>query len=147
MTATLKRALGEAGAFIDDSSGRPSRLVEALAALAEGSANLRGQQAVPATAVLDAMVAQLATKLQGLTLLMGTTGTATGAILELHVDGSAVASVTIDNTEDDGTVKSATLTAPIDVPAGSLVELVVAAIPTAGADLAATARLSPLVVE
>ena len=104
-------------------------------------------QAAPALATLDAMVAEKATKLQGLTLLMGTTGTAGATTLELHIDGAPVASATIDNTDADGTVESATLTAPIDVPVGSLVELVVSVIPTAGADLVATARLSPLVIE
>ena len=146
-TAVLKKSLGEAGAFIDESSGRPSRLLEVLTAMVEGLAErLTGAQSTPATAVLSSVLADKALDMDAsIQLNMGTTGTSGAATAELKVAGAIVASATVDNTDADGTTNSGTGT--VSVKAGDLVELEVTAIPGSGADLVATGRLRPVTVE
>lgn len=147
MTAVLKRSLGEAGAFIDESSGRASRLYEALAALAEGSMNLTGDQTTPSVAALSQFVATKAMRLQSLALNMGTAGSSGQTDVAVDVDGSDVATVTVDNADADGSTNLADLSTPVDIAAGSVVKLEVTAIPGSGANLTATAMFSALQVE
>lgn len=147
MSAVLKRSLGEAGAFIDESNGRPSRLYEVLAALAEGSVSAKGFQAVIATAVLDQFIAPTAMRLQAFLTNAGTTGSAGSTVVNVDVDGTDVATLTTLNTDADGITKTADLSTPVDIAAGSVVKLEVTTAPTAGADLTATAMFSGLQVE
>lgn len=147
MTAVLKKSLGEAGAWIDESNGRPSRLYENLAALAEGSVNLTGDQASPSVAALTSFVAAKAMRLQSLALNMGTAGSAGQTDVAVDVDGTDVATATVDNADADGSTKLADLSIPVDIDAGSVVKLEVTVIPTGGANLTATAAFSALQVE
>lgn len=144
-TKILKKALGEAGAFIDDSSGKDN-LIDVLTALASLGEKATGAQAAPAVAVLESFLADKTQDMDAsLQFQMGTTGTAGSATANLKVAGVVVATATIASTELDGTTKAALGT--VSVKAGELVELDVSAIPTAGADLVATGRLKPVSVE
>ncbi len=147
MTAVLKKSLGEAGAFIDESNGRPSRLHESLEALAEGSMDLTGDQGSPSVATLATFVAGKAMRLQSLALNMGTAGTGGQTDVAVDVDGADVATATVDNADADGSTALADLSTPVDVAAGAVVKLEVTAIPTGGANLVATAMFSGLQVE
>lgn len=146
MTAILKKALGDGGAFIGDSHGEDN-LYRVLSGLADGSFILRGAQSTPSAAVLDSFVTDKAIKLLALSLKMGTTGTAGTATVAVKVDTVSVATASVANTETDGTVGGGTLAAPVSIAAGALVELEVTAIPTGGANLVTTARLGGVSTE
>jgi len=146
MTAVLKASMGEAAAFLSDDHGEDN-LLKVLTALAGGSERLTYFQATPSTGDKARTLTTEATKLTALSLKMGTTGDANDTDLDVEVDGNVVASVSINNAEADGTVKSADLSTPVDIPAGSTVELVVSAVTTNPANGEATAVLSPLSVE
>jgi hypothetical protein len=146
-TSTLKQSLGEGLAHIDDSHG-DDNLYDVLKTLAVNPPReLSGEQSTPATATLESYTAAKATKLQSLSLTMGTSGTSGAATVTLDVATVTVATVTVDNTDADGTTNAASIQAPIDIPAGSLVELIVTAIPGSGADLVASALISGVTVE
>lgn len=146
MTITLKKDLGKAGAFLGDESGGyvDQRLYDVLKELALGAGmDLDGFQATIATATIAAKVMKRAGILKGLRTAVGTTGTAGATTVQVHVNGSAVtgAELTTDNTDADGIKKSVALSTVVAVAAGDLVELVVSAAPTAGADLSASAEI------
>lgn len=145
MTAILKKLMGEAGAGLDDSTGKDN-LYDVLKALAEGAGqSLTAYQATIATATIAALVADSAFKIRSLRVAVGTTGSAGATTLQVHLNGASQGELTVDNTDADGT--KASLSLNVDVVAGDLLELVVSAAPTSGADLAATARLSAVTVE
>jgi hypothetical protein len=141
--ATLKKFLGDAGAAFDQSNGGFDRLYDVLKALAEsvGAQSVSAQQAVVATATLGGMVVDTATKLKALAIAVGTTGTADSTTVQVHVNGVSKGELSVANTEADGTYK--TLALDLALAIGDLVELVVSAAPTGGADLTATARMAP----
>ena len=146
MSVTLKKLIGSAGAGMDESHGTDT-LYDVLKALAQsGGQSVSAQQAVIATATLGGMVADGASQLKSLSIAAGTTGSAGSTTVQAHVNGVSKGELTIANTEDDAVAKTLALTG-VDLVAGDLVELVVSAAPTAGADLTATARLSNVVVE
>lgn len=145
MTATLKKSLGEGGAFIGDSHG-DDNLHDVLTALAEGPNAVTAYQATVAAAVLTGLVAYTAQKLKSFSIAVATTGTAGSTTVELNVNGVAVAELTIANTEADGTVKH-TVPTDVDVEVGDIVTIEVTAAPTAGAGLVASASLSSVSVE
>lgn len=143
---TLKKLLGEAGAGLDESYEGANRLYEVLKKMVQSqSESVSAFQATIATETLMAMVADAATKLTSLRASVGTTGTADATTVQIHVNGNSKGEVTIDNTDADGTKKAVSLA--IDIAEGDLLELVVSAAPTGGADLAASARLQPITVE
>ena len=145
MSKILKKSLGDAGAFVDDSSGKDN-LYDVLKALAQsGGQSLSAQQATIATATIGGLVAYGETQLQSLAIAVGTTGTAGSTTVQAHVNGVSQGELTVANTEANGIAK--TLVLAVDLVAGDLVELVVSAAPTGGADLTATARMSGVVVE
>ena len=153
MTAKLRKDLGHAGRLLGDESGgyQDQNLRDVLVALAGGAgAGLDAYQATIAAATIAAKVMTGAAKLNGLRTSVGTTGTAGDTTVQVHVNGTAVtgAEATTANTEADGTKKAVALSTAVDLVAGDLVELVVSAAPTAGADLAASADIGPdLVIE
>lgn len=148
MTATLKRDLGKAGAYLGDNSGgyQNSLLRDVLIEL-NNSAPLcfDAYQATIATATVAAKMVHRASKLKGLRTSVGTTGTAGSTTVQVHLNGSAVtgAEATTANTEADGTKKNVALSSDVALAAGDLLELVVSAAPTGGADLAASAVITP----
>jgi hypothetical protein len=143
--ATLKRALGEAGAFFDDSNGADN-LLAVLQALAASSGETIGySQATPTTGIKGALLCDSPTKLSNVymkAVTAGTSGTSTVAVL---VNSVSRATLSIGNAEADGTAKG--LAIDIDLEAGDLVELQVTAVATGAATLAATVRLKPVTVE
>lgn len=145
MRATLKRSLGEAAAFIDDSHGE-DRLYEVLKALAGQGETLSGRQDAVTADVLASIIVDEETTLKSFRTVLGTTGSAGQTDVELKVNGSTVATLSTTNAEADGMSKAAT-GLPLDLEAGDLVEIEVTAAPTAGANLTATARLGAVTVE
>ena len=117
-------------------------------AMAKGAGTtLRGFQATPATATLDEYLADAAGDyVFDLRLRMGTTGTATQADLELQKNGTTVATASVLNTESDGTQNQGDATT-VTLAVGDRVSLVVTAVPTAGANLTGSCRVTPLEVE
>lgn len=148
MTATLKKSLGEGGAFVGDSHGEDN-LHAVLKALAEGgSQSLNAIQATVAAGIIGALLTDVATKLSSLRIAVGTTGSAGQTDVVVNLDGTAqTGTATVLNTDANGTKDTVTFDPPIDVPAGTLVEIEVTAAPTAGADLTASAHLSNVTVE
>lgn len=144
--ATLKKWMGKAGAGLANDHGFDD-LHDVLAALAAGGAEqVSSYLATIATGLLGAMVVSQAGKLNSLKAAVGTTGTAGATTVQVLVNGVSKGEVTVDNTDDDGTVATDDELG-IDLAAGDVVQLNVSAAPTAGADLVATARISSVVVE
>ena len=145
MTATLKKLMGEAGAGFDDSMGF-NNLYDVLVALAEvAGEKMHAYQDTIATATIASMIADKAGTLSSFRIAAATTGTAGDTDVQVQLNGVSQQELTIDNTDADGTKKSATLS--VAVAAGDLVELVVTAAPTAGAGLTASATILPVTIE
>jgi len=145
MTATLKKSLGEAGAFFDESNARDSRLYDVLKEMAYDGSPLSAYQATIAVAVIAGLVVRHACKLRELKIAVGTTGTADSTTVAVLVNGVSKGSLTIANTEADGTVKSLDL--DVALVENDVVTLSVTAAPTAGAALSATAHMAGVTVE
>jgi hypothetical protein len=148
MTATLKRDLGEAAAFLGDKSGGydNSRLRDVLVELISSAPlSLDAFQATIATASIGGKVMDRAAKLKGLRTSVETCGTADSTTVQVHVNGSAVtgAEATTAHDDADGTKQNVALSSDVALAAGDLVELVVSAAPTAGSNLAASAIIEP----
>ena len=144
-TKTLKQLMGTGGAGLDDSMGYDN-LYDVLKALAAGLSEMAtAYQATVATATIGGMLANSSCKLTSLRTSVGTCGTAGDTTVQVHLNGVSQGELTTGNAEDDGTKKALTL--DVDLVAGDLVELVVSAAPTAGADLVASARAQPITVE
>lgn len=144
MTATLKASMGEAHAWLSDDHG-DDNLLDVLTALAEGPNPLTAHQATIATAVLAGMVAYKAFKLKSFSAAAATTGSAGSTIVELNHNGVTVASITIDNTDADGTVTHVAL--DVDVAVGDTLEIEVDTAPTSGAGLNTTATMSAVALQ
>lgn len=144
MTATLKQSLGEGHAFFSDEHG-DDNLLDVLKAVAEGPNQLSAHQTTIATAVLTGMVAYKAFRLKSFSAAIATTGTAGSTVVELNHNGTAVASITIANTDADGTVTHVDL--DLAIAKGDTLEIEVDTAPTAGSGLNATATMSPVVVQ
>ncbi len=148
MTATLRKDLGEAGAFLGDKlvGLKGHNLRDVLVEMILGPKDLNGKQDTIATGTIAAMLVKRPGFLNGLRTSVGTTGTADSTTLQVHVNGVSKGELTTANTEADGTKKALALSTPLALAVGDLVELVVSAAPTAGADLAATAEIGPDIV-
>jgi hypothetical protein len=145
MLATLKRALGEADAFIDDSHGE-NHLYKVLKALAEEGTHLSAYQGTIATAILTGMVIDKATKLVSLRTAVAVCGTAGATSVRVRVNGTLVgATATTDNAAADGTKTQ--VDQDIDLVAGDLVQLEVTAAPTGGTGLTASLHFRSVTVE
>lgn len=146
--ANLKKSLGEAGAFFDDSHGE-NRLYDVLKALAESGETLNVTQAVIATAVLATLIVDRASKLGNLWVNLEVTGTAGSTVLEVKVNGTIVGAITVGNAVADDTSAGLALAdlAGADLEAGDVVSLEVTTAPTAGTGLHATLRLKAVTVE
>jgi hypothetical protein len=144
---TLKKLLGIAGAGIDESYQDSDTLYDVLKALVEGAAPaVSAYQATVATAIIGGMIVDDdESSLTALRTSVGTTGTAGATTLQVHVNGVSVGELTTDNTDADGIKKSLAL--DVALAAGDLVELVVSAAPTGGADLIASVHASAVTVE
>lgn len=143
--ATLKRSLGEGGAFIGDSHGEDNLLAVLTAMANAGGEPLSARQATIATAVIAAMLVDVPSRIGTFAIKVGTTGTAGSTTVVVKVDTVTVATLTIANTETDGTYKAVEVNTNVD--AESLIEIEVTAAPTAGANLTATMRNKPVTVE
>ncbi len=144
---TLRKLMGTAGAGIDESYRDDDQLYDLLKALAEGLAvGPQAHQDTVATATIGGFIVDGPGTLVRLRASVGTTGTAGDTDVQVHLNGVSKAEVTIDNADADGTkVVSADLA--VDVVAGDLIELVVSAAPTGGANLDASAYIYPVDVE
>lgn len=145
MTATLKKSTGEAGAFLDESNARDSRLYDVLKEMAYDGAPLSAYQATIAVAVIAGMVIRHACKLRELKIAVGTTGTAGSTTVAVLVNGVSKGTLTVANTEADGTVTSTDL--DVALAEDDVVTLSVTAAPTGGAALTATAHMGGVTVE
>jgi hypothetical protein len=147
MSKTLKKLLGIGGAGIDESYEDVNQLYDVLKAMVEGAAPaLSARQTTIATADIGGMLVDDAEgKLLRLRTSVGTTGTAGSTTVQVHKNGVSQGELTTANTEADGVKKSLTL--DVALAAGDLIELVVSAAPTAGADLVASVYTSPITVE
>lgn len=144
--ATLKKFMGNAGAGLDESHGSDN-LYDVLKALAEGLAtSVTAYQATIATATIASFVADATGTLKRFRITAGTTGTADDTDVQVHLNGASQGELTIDNTDADG-IKKVSSDLDVGIVAGDLIELVVSAAPTSGADLSATAFIYPVVVE
>ena len=104
-------------------------------------------QATPSTGDKARLIVAKDTYLTTLGLKMGTTGSTTSTDLDVEVDGSVVASVSVLPGDADGTFNQADLATPVLIPAGSTVELVVSQISTSPAEGEGVAVLSPALLE
>lgn len=143
--ATLKRSLGEGGAFIGDSHGEDN-LYAVLAALASNGPSIDVKEATPTTGIKASKVVDTPTKLGTLYTNIGTTGTGGQTDVRVRVNGSLITgTLTTDNAEADGTSKG--LAYDVDLAAGDLVEIDFTAVATGAANVAASLKLQPVTVE
>lgn len=143
--ATLNRSMGEAGAFFDDSNGRDN-LIKVLQAMAASSGETIGySQATPSTGIKGALVCDSPTSLANVYMKADVAGTALDSTVAVLVNNVSVATLTIANTEADGTSKG--LAIGLDLEPGDKVELSVTAVATGATGLSATVRLKPVTVE
>lgn len=143
--ATLKRSLGEAGAFFDESNGEDNLLAVLQAMAASSGETIGYSQATPSTGIKGAILCDSPTKLANVYMkatVAGTSGSSTVAVL---VNSVSKATLSVGNAEADGTAKG--LAIGLDLEAGDLVELSVTAVATAATGLSATVRLKPVTVE
>lgn len=144
MTAkTLKKLLGDAGAGLDESGGLDT-LHDVLANMAKGM-GVNAFQGTIATGIIGGMICNQAGKLVNLRTSVGTCGSADATVVQVHKNGVSQGSLSTDNAEADGTKKSLDLN--VSVAVGDLITLVVSAAPTGGANLVASAIVTPVVVE
>jgi len=148
MTAILKKNLGEAGAFFDESSGQPNRLYEVLKALAESAGQkVEVFSAAPTAIVLTSRIADRAGFVSKFALALGTTGSAAGpTVITLSVAGTVVATLSIAQTEANGTRKVATFD-EVAVAEGDVVEIEATGVSTGAANLDASTTISPVSIE
>lgn len=153
MTApTLKKTLGEAGAWLADDHGESNLYDLALAAVKYGSA-LTVRQATIATGVVFAYVAQFDGVIGNLSMVVGTTGTSGSTTVVVNKNGTALATApaSIANTDADGTGNSTDLSgdAAAAFVAGDVIELEVTAAPgtSSGANLDLALHLRPASVQ
>lgn len=147
MTVTIRKDLGQGGAYLgENSEGSSNVLPDVLRALAQGPAGqLNAYQATIATATLDGIIACAAGKITGLRTSVATCGTAGDTTVQIQKNGTSVGELTTGNAEADGIKKSLAL--DVDVVAGDLLQLVVTAAPTGGVGLTVSAKLQPVIVE
>jgi len=146
MTATLKKDLGKAGAFMDESGGYANqRLYDVLVELAHDDIGLDAFQGTIAVASIGGKIINRACKLVGLRTSIDVCGTADSTTVQVHLNGSAVtgAEATTAHDDADGTKQDVELSSAVALAEGDYVELVVSAAPTAGSNLAATAVIKP----
>lgn len=148
MTVLLKRALGEAGAFIDESNGGGPNLYEVLKKLAETSGpSLNVSVGSPVTAVIVTGILSEGLRLTRFAGRLGNTGSSGSTTVVMKVAGVVIATLTWASSEDNGTFKSADFTDD-DLEQGELVEVEVTAV-AAGplADLSIDVRSQAVIVE
>lgn len=147
MTATLKKDLGKAGAWLGEESGgyANSLLRDVLLEVIQGPKDLNAHQDTVAVATIAGMIAKRAGKLTGLRTSVGTCGTADSTTVQVHKNGAAVTGLELSTAHDaaDGLKQAVSLATPVAIAAGDLIELVVSAAPTAGEALDATAEVLP----
>jgi len=143
--ATLKRSLGEGGAFIDDSHGEDN-LYAILAALASNGPSLDVKEAVPTTGIKASKVVDAPSRIGTLYTNIGTSGTAGQTDVRVRVNGTLITgTLTTDTAEADGTAKG--LAYDQELEAGDLVEIDFTAVATDAANVAASLKLQPVKVE
>lgn len=143
--ATLKRSLGEGGAFIDDSNGQDN-LYAILAALASNGPSLDVKEAAPTTGIKASKVVDVPTRIGTLYTNIGTCGSALQTDVRVRVNGTLITgTLTTDNAEADGTSKG--LAYDYELEAGDLVEIDFTAVATGAANVAASLKLQPVTVE
>lgn len=136
----LEQNLGETGAYTDRSSGRDN-LYDVVKAIALGPSNdLTARQTTIAVAILQGVILSGDTKITGLKLFVGTTGTADTTTVAVLKNGVSQGTLSIANTEDDGTQKSLDL--DVDCVEDDYIQISVTAAPTAGSNLVATVKLA-----
>lgn len=151
MRATLKRSLGEAGAFICDSHGS-DRLYDVLKALAmAGGDLLTATVATPSVAVAATLLVDQPTRLASFAIDVGTCGSANTTTVVVTKNGTAItgATISVANTAADGTsvVLDASDFGDVELDPGDLVAISVTAVATDVANLNAAVRLNPVKVE
>lgn len=153
MRTTLKRSLGEGGAFVGDSHGEDN-LYAILKSIAKAARiSLDVLQATPSAAVIATKLVKEPTRLAAFGISLGTTGTTSGTVtVVVNKNGSAISGVTLSiaYTEADGTTKWLDRTdfGDIDLDEDDQVSIeVTAATSTNPANLLATVELSPIKVE
>lgn len=142
--ATLKKSLGEGGAFIGDSHGEDN-LLAVLTSLSNAGEVISFKQATPTTGIKASLVADVASRIGTLYVNVATTGTAGQTDVDVLLNGVSQGQIVIDNTESDSF--KAGLAINIDVAAGDLVELDFTDVATNAANVAATVRMKPITVE
>lgn len=112
----------------------PSEFAQVQSGLRFSIGELHGRQSVIAAAVLDQMVITQKGRIGSLTVKAGVTGTAGLTTVVVNKNGAPVGpSVSIDNTEVDGTTKKIGIDEDVDL--GDVVDVEVTVAPTAGANL------------
>lgn len=142
--ATLKKSLGEAGAFFDDSHGE-NRLLDVLTAMANMGEPLSFKQAVATTGIKASLVADVKSRIGTLFVNVGTTGDSGQTDVDVLVNGVSKGQIIVANTEADGFKEG--LAVNVDVEAGDLIEIDFTAVAGNNANVAATVRLKPVTVE
>lgn len=135
----LKKALKEGHGFISQEYGGNNTLYDVLLALS--SMRLSGGQATAAAATIASMVADAPMTMKQLSVKAIVAGTASATTVKVQKNGADVAgaTLTIDNADADGILK--TLPLAVDVAAGDLITLVVSAAATGATGLGASLLL------
>jgi len=156
----LKKYLGEAGAGADGSHDpgpgtKKTKLYDVLAALCLGKPLINAHLPTVATGILARAVITGPDTLRELALRLDVCGSAGNTIVQVRVNTTVIASITIDNAAADPSQVKLSLpstalgtdTKGFDVKDGDIVDLNVSAAPTGGTGLTATLRSSPIDIE
>lgn len=136
MTAPiLKSSLGDGGAAMDESHGAPNRLLPVLQAMAKETGLRLRIVSTPTVSVLDSTVLVRDGVLQFWNVAIADTGSGNSTDLELQVNGTPVATVSVDNTYADDLVFVTELDPPVQVNEGDTVSVEATAIATGVGEL------------
>lgn len=143
----MKASLGEAGAFFDESSGYDNlfKILQAIASA--GGPPLSVKTVSPTTGIKASLVCDVKTRLGTLYVKVGTTGSAGATTVQVLKNGVALTDVvTVDNAEADGVYKGIAFDDE-QCDSGDLIEINFSAVATSAANVTATLRFAPVLVE
>lgn len=155
LRVTLKRDLGDGGAWLDQSNGSPSHLHQVLKALVQDSnVDVTARQATIATGVIGSYLVKAKDKTKNVPQLTQLDihcegpGTATNTVVQVRVNGTVKGTATVVAAATGaGLTARAVISPAIDLFDQDLVDLNVSTAPTGGTGLTAVARIRSVIVE
>ncbi len=151
MTApVLKKSLGEAGAFFDDSHGDDNLLGVMTAIVRAGVPLSAFASGAISTGVKATMIASFDGVIGNFTANVAVTGTSAATTVQVRKNGVALdTTITVDNTDADGTVATEDLSGDDEAAfvVGDIIDINVSAAPGSGTGLGATVSLQQASVQ